>query len=261
MLRVYLTGEPCLTSGPRLLRSSRLPGRQGRLLFAYLVVERSRPVPRDELSESIWPERRPAAYDVALSAIVSKLRALFAEIGVSGRALSVASGCYRLDLPPRTWIDTETAIESVHLAEAALLADDPQAAYGPAVVAGAILRRPFLPGEEGPWIDRQRDSLRNARLRALDCLAQIHSANHEFALALRAAQEAVELEPFREEGYRRLMLIHHAAGNGAEAIRAYARLNTLLNAELGASPGPETRRVFEDVGGEFARLLTRLTPD
>ena len=250
MLRIYLTAEPCLTVGPRMLGSDRMPGRQGRLLFAYLVTERSRPVARDELVESVWPQRRPAAYDVALSAIVSKLRALFAEVGLGSRVLVAASGCYRLELPAGAWIDTETAVESVHLAEAALRKGDSRAAYGPAVVACAILRRPFLPGEESSWIDLRRYSLRAARLRALDCLAQIHSANREPALALRAADEAVELEPFREEGYRRLMLIHHAAGNRAEAIRAYARLRTLLDAELGAAPGPETQQVFEAVGGE-----------
>ncbi|TMF16057.1 MAG: hypothetical protein E6I35_11355 [Chloroflexi bacterium] len=82
-------------------------------------------------------------------------------------------------------------------------------------------------------------------LRALDCLAQIHDMNGERALALRAARDSVELEPFREEGHRRLMLIHKASGNRAEALRAYAKLQALLKAELGTSPGPETRRLFD----------------
>src|SRR3954466_11491935 len=31
-----------------------LPGRQGRLLFAYLVLNRDRPVRRDELVDALW---------------------------------------------------------------------------------------------------------------------------------------------------------------------------------------------------------------
>src|ERR1700726_3437599 len=38
---------------------SRLPGRQGRLLFTYLVVNRHRQVSRDELAEALWREPDP----------------------------------------------------------------------------------------------------------------------------------------------------------------------------------------------------------
>ena len=245
MLRIYLTGDLCLSKDGMLLRAGRLPGRQGRRLFVYLALERSRPVTRDELVESLWPQQPPTAFDMALSAIVSKLRSLLEQLGLDRRALTAASGCYRLELPAGSWIDIETANESVHMAEAALLAGDTRAGYGPAVVACAILRRPFLPGEDAPWIETRRGILRHSLLRALDCLAQIHGMNGERALALRAAQDSVELEPFREEGHRRLMLIHQASGNRAEALRAYAKLRSLLRAELGTSPSPETRRLLD----------------
>src|SRR5438128_1648650 len=55
--------------GERL--DSGLPGRQGRLLFAYLVVNRARGCPRDELIDVLWPEGPPAAADSALSALLS----------------------------------------------------------------------------------------------------------------------------------------------------------------------------------------------
>ena len=245
MLRIYLTGDVCLSNDRQLVRQGRLPGRQGRRLFAYLTLERSRPVTRDELVETLWPGHAPAASDVALSAIVSKLRGVMEELGPGRRAVTAANGCYSLELPAGSWVDIEAAHSSVHLAEAAMLADDFKTAYGPAVVACAILRRPFLPGEDAPWIDARRDALGRLLLRALDCLARVHAINGEAALALRAAQEAVELEPFREEGYRRLMLIHDEAGNRAEAMRAYGKLQALLESELGTSPSPETRRLFE----------------
>ena len=247
MLRIYLTGDICLTMGGKMVRASRLPRRQGRLVFAYLVTERARAVSKDELAESLWPHHLPAASDVALSAIVSKLRALFAEFGLDRKTVTTASGCYQLTLPADSWIDVEAALESVHLAEAALQAATPASAYGPAVVACAILRRPFLIGEAGPWVEDRRQALRKARLRALDCLAEIHTFTGEHALALRAAEEAIELEPFREAGYRRLMRVHDAAGNRAEALRVYAKLKVLLQTELRTSPGPETQELLRAV--------------
>jgi hypothetical protein len=58
--------------GQRL--DARLPGRQGRLLFTYLVVNRNRQVPRDELAEALWREPDPAAVDARLNPLLSKLR-------------------------------------------------------------------------------------------------------------------------------------------------------------------------------------------
>ena len=52
----------------------RLPGRQGRLLFAYLVEARTRPVGRAELVDALWPETPPEAAEAGLSALLSKLR-------------------------------------------------------------------------------------------------------------------------------------------------------------------------------------------
>jgi SARP family transcriptional regulator, regulator of embCAB operon len=249
MLRIYLNGEMCLTADGTLIRADRLPGRQGRLVFAYLFTERARAVSRDELAEILWPRQLPAASDVALSAIVSKVRALFGEVGLSRDSVVATSGGYNVALPADAWVDTEAALESVHLAEAALLSSNIRAAYGPSVVACAILRRPFLTGEEGAWVDGRRQALRKNLLRALECLAQIHSATGEISLAVRAAEEAVELEPLREAGYRRLMLVHDAAGNRAEALGVYARLQAVLKAELMTTPAPETRRVFDAVAG------------
>ena len=120
MLRIFLAGEISLTLGQNIVRASQLPGRQGRLAFAYLVMARDRTVSRDELSERLWPDNQPPASEVALSAIVSKVRTLLGSLGLGRNTVRAASGGYELTLPADTWIDIESAHDSVHLAEAAL---------------------------------------------------------------------------------------------------------------------------------------------
>jgi len=242
-VQVYLTGELCFEAGGRLVASAQFPGRQGRVAFAYLVLERERAVSRDELIGLLWPQEAPRSYEVALSALMSKLRQLLGR-----RSLETAARGYRLELPDDAWVDIEAAVAAVHEAEAALRNGDHRAAYGPAVVAGAILRRRFLHGEDGAWIDDRRQKLLRFRLRALDCLAEIHAWNREAPLAVRAAEEAIELEPYREASYRVLMRIHEKAGNPAEAMHVYRRLVQLLRADLGAHPSPETEAVFKELG-------------
>jgi SARP family transcriptional regulator, regulator of embCAB operon len=215
----------------------RFPGRQGRILFAYLAAQNGRPVPRDELAELLWREELPATWEKALRVLMSKLRALLEECGIDGStALTSAFGCYKLTLPPGTWIDVNAAVDSVARAEAALAAGDLAEGQSQATVAAALARRSFLPGEEGSWVEEKRSELRGVLVRSLECLRDASFAAGESAEAVRHAEEVTELEPFRKSGYRRLMEAHAAAGNPAEALRVYERCRRFLADELGAYP-------------------------
>ncbi|MFZ0078511.1 MAG: helix-turn-helix domain-containing protein [Trebonia sp.] len=84
-------GRVALEADGLAVQDARLPGRQGRLLFAYLAVERGRPVPRDKLAAALWGEAPPATWDKALTVLVSKLRSLLTEAGLDGpHALTAA---------------------------------------------------------------------------------------------------------------------------------------------------------------------------
>src|SRR5215218_5725592 len=94
--KVFLAGRVAVERGGMSIDEARFPGRQGRLLFAYLVAEQGRPVPRDELAEAVWGEAPPATSDKALTVLASKLRGLLADGGIDGaKALTGAFGAYR----------------------------------------------------------------------------------------------------------------------------------------------------------------------
>ncbi len=90
-------------------------------------------------------------------------------------------------------------------------------------------------------MDQQRGHLLALRNRATECFAMSLLQNAEPALAAVLAEEFVGREPFRETGYQLLMQAYAAAGNRAEALRAYERCRRLLAEELGADPSPETQ--------------------
>lgn len=241
-LRVYLTGRICLEGTDVTVDEQALPGRQGRLLLAYLVVERHRPVLREELVEVLWPAGGPEARDSAVSALVSKLRQKLGEADAGAGIESLGqSGGYTLAVPADTWIDVERAVLAVDEAEAAIRSGDPRAGWGPANVAAAIARRPLLPGVDVPWAARHRARVQAVLVRALDCLSQACTATGELALAAAVAEESVRLEPYREAGYRQLMAVHAAGGNNAEALRVFERCRRLLATELGVDPSPQTQ--------------------
>lgn len=246
-LRAYLAGSVCIERGDILIGESRLPGPQGRLAFAVLLAGRAQPISRDALAEAIWDGSPPPAWDTALRAVISKLRTLLADAGVEGDPIPSAFGCYQLRLPTGSWVDIEAADDAAHRAEAALAASDLDDALGWALVAVAVSARPFLPGEEGAFVEGWRERLRTIRVRALEVRAAILLDREQFPLAARDAETILLISPFRETAVQLLMRAHAGAGNPAEALRAYERTRRLIADELGVDPSPATQALFAEL--------------
>ena len=244
MLRIYLLGRVMIESADEVLESSAFPGRQGRLAFVYLAAGLRR-VERDQLAEVIWPERLPDAWDSALSAIISKLRRVLARVSLGGATgLESTYGSYELRLPEGSWIDLRAAVNSLDRAQGALTTGQGRSAWSNAAVASAILRRPFLPGDTGPWVDDMRRELHECQVRAYDTLAGAWLLRGDPHAAVTAARRAVDLAPFRESSYAQLMEAHLAAGNRAEAVRVYHELRSLLHESLGISPASDVEALY-----------------
>jgi DNA-binding SARP family transcriptional activator len=141
------------------------------------------------------------------------------------------------------WIDVEAAAAALHRAESALALGEPGEAWGPSQVAMFVCGRPFLPGDERPWIDEERRRLGGLRLRALEAYAAatLGVGGTELAAAVRVGRALVHLEPYRESGYRILMDALDREGNSAEALLVYEALREKLREELGITPSEPTQ--------------------
>src|ERR1700749_965398 len=126
-MRIQICGPLAVERDGQRLESG-LPGRQGRLLFTYLVVNRHRYIPRDELAEALWHEPDPAVVDARLNPLLSKLRRVFGAGAVDGR--SPLRLCLR-----DAWVDLEPAAETIHRAESSVAQHDWPRAWGPALTA------------------------------------------------------------------------------------------------------------------------------
>jgi len=223
----------------------RLPGRQGRLLFAYLVLNRPRAVPREELVDALWPERPPARAGASLTILLSKLRAAVAPARVDGRN-EVA-----LVLPEGTEVDVQRALEAVHRAESAVALGEWRRGWSPALTALLVAERRLLPDCEAPWLDEWRRRLEDVHVRALEAYAAacLGIGGAELAAAERAARRLVALAPYRENAHRLLIEAVAARGNVAEALRVYEDLRHLLREELGVAPGVAVQAVHRRLLG------------
>jgi DNA-binding SARP family transcriptional activator len=238
-MRIQICGPLAIARGSERLEP-RLPGRQGRLLFVYLVMHRHREIPRDELLDVLWPESPLPVREAGLNPLLSKLRSILGTDTLTGRT------SLRLTLP-EAWVDFEAATEAIHRAESAIAQGDWIRAWGPSQVALFVSERDILAGEDLPWIDEIRRTLIDIRIRALDCYAatELGIGGAELAGAVRAGRQLIRLAPLRESGYRYVIEALAAQGNVAEALRLYAVLCEVLRDELGVSPSPATRQLYE----------------
>ena len=243
--RIQLCGRFAVdVDGSRI--EDRLPGRRGRVVFAYLVLNRGRALPREELLVAGWGEETPGEAGNALSVLLSKLRH-----GLGADRLRGRTGIELL-LPSATFVDVEAALEGAHRAESAIAEGRWAQAWGPAGIAYHVATRPFLTGLDAPWIDQWRRRLEEVRLRGLECFAAagLGLGGPALAQAEERARMLTGLAPYRETGYQILMEALERRGNLAEALRAYERLRILLREELGVAPSPTLQAVHR-------RLLLR----
>ena len=227
-----------------------LPGAKGRLLFAYLVLNRDRRMSRDELLTAVYGQEASPDQHPSLSVLLSKLRS------VIGQELLVGRSELELVLPGDAFVDVEAAREALHRAESHVAAGE--WAEGPAGVAYHVARRPLLQGEDRPWLEDWRRRIEDVHLRGLECLAEARLGLGGPALsqAEDCARQLIELAPYRETGHRILMEALEQRGNVAEALLAYDRLRVLLRDELGVALQPDraerpqasARRADYDIG-------------
>lgn len=178
-----------------------------------------------------------------MSALLSKVRRAVGRDHLSGRHE------LQLLLPDDALVDLEAAEEAIHRAEAAVSRGDWTAAWPASRVALHTATRGFLVGLDGSWVEAQRGRVHDVRLRALEAVAEtgLGMGTHELRSAERSGRTLIELEPFRESGYRYLMRALAERGNSAEALRVYDRLRIVLREELGAAPGAEAQRLHRQL--------------
>lgn len=120
------------------------------------------------------------------------------------------------------------------------------------------------------WLTIQREHFHRRVVEALGQLARHCEQQGDLGQAIELVRRQTELEPWLEEGHRRLMALLEADGRRSEALAQFYRCRQLLAIELGVPPDAETvalhKRIRDEVGlpqsiaKTLHQLPTPLTP-
>jgi predicted ATPase/DNA-binding SARP family transcriptional activator len=117
-----------------------------------------------------------------------------------------------------------------------------------------LYRGDFLAGfevDDAPefegWLRQQRRALHEQAIDALLRLGRFHPSAQQLPEALEATRRLLELEPWREEGHRQMMLLLALAGRRDAALAHYQTCRKILASELGLEPEPTTMALMERI--------------
>ncbi|WP_433440668.1 BTAD domain-containing putative transcriptional regulator [Nonomuraea sp. CA-141351] len=222
------------------------PARQ-RCVLAALLVDAGHPVSLDQLADRVWGDSPPQRAAGTLHSYLSRLRA--ALPAADGESIQRSAGGYLLRVP-------EEAVD-LHRFRALLVqarqSDDRDAARLYERALGLWRGEPFA-DLDNPWLAGLRHTLQAERLSArLDHHdVQLRLGRHAELLAdLTALADEHALD---ERVLGQLILALYRSGRQAEALSRYEEVRRRLADELGTDPGPELRRLHQQMLNADATL-------
>ena len=214
--------------------------RQARTLVKMLAAHGGRPVRRERIRDTLWPDEDPARTSHRLSVLLTTVR------GVLDPDKSWPSDHYLGTDSRGVWLDLErVSVDAVQLLRQAehgarLLADG-VTQEAATVLAG--VDRSFRGGafEEEPdedWADALREEVRNAWVRSLRHLATIASQQRRTNDAAALLDRLLRVDPYDERVHRGLVRTLVRAGRHGEARRAFERWTAAMVAVDVPAPDP-----------------------
>ncbi len=223
VLRARLLGRLAVELDGTVIDSP--PSHRPWAVFAYLALT-PRSVPRAELATRFWPDVLDQSARASLrSALWTLRRQLGERLVVEGERVGLSD-------EGGLWIDAREF--------ELLAADAPEQAL-------ALCRGELLEGIEDDWALSARARHRERVIELLEEIAHACERRGDAREAIDLSRRQVELDPFDEGAHRRLITRLGAAGDRADALRAYRALSERLRRELGVAPSAPTRELVEQL--------------
>ncbi|MBV7332225.1 AAA family ATPase [Chloroflexi bacterium TSY] len=218
---------------------------KARALLYYLAATR-RTHMRPTLAGLLWGETPEAQARLSLNQTLSNLR----KIVGSHLTITRQTVVFNTEIPH--WIDVvayETNLKAFNITQDIDALEE----------GLALLRGDFLEGfhiREAPeyeqWISVERARFRESALSGLGMLSAQHVKSGNLTQAILSTRRILNLEPWREDAHRQLMLLLAQSGQQTAALAQFESCQRILDEELAVPPSTETIALVQRIRrGEF----------
>ena len=234
------------------------PGaRREQALLALLAAE-ARPMSRARLAAMLWPD----AGDVDAR---GRMRRLLHELSSRVGHNALVTDRQTVALANDVCAATDLASLRRSLAQGLYRSteDASEDSFAALEHAARLAAAEFAEGlaldecdELSAWLQRQRESLRQARAQALAQIVTRLEGAQQHERALHHAQDLVAIDSLNEAAQRRLIRLYAAAGQPRAALQQFERCRQILHDELGVEPEAATLQVADEIHMRDAATTT-----
>jgi len=243
-LRIALLGHAHFTLDGAPFKFRALP--KSLDLLAHLLLERSRPLSRETLAFTHWPDDSEAVAGGKMRRHLHDLQKALPEPidGVEWLLIDRDMVQWNTDAP--AWLDVE-AFER-------LGASEDTRAEALALYSGDLLEQVY-----DDWIFPTRERLRSLHLRYLASMVRTLGARRDYAAAIDYGEKLLSFEPWREDILREVIALRYQSGDRAGALNVYATFVTRLREEMNVAVMPETIALHDTIlaNGRISSQPTR----
>ncbi len=254
-LQIFTLGCFGLVVAGRSVAIEKWKRKQAVTLLKYLITHLDRPVHRERLLDSLWPNVDESQAWGRLKVAMSFLRRELRANGISDDVVKTSDKAYLLRRDA-VWVDIH-AFERL-VTEGRELQQQGQ--WNDALChydeARQLYRGEYLEEETfSDWCAEERERLHEIYLEMLARTAECHAELGQYADAVHICRKALVFDPCRESFHCLLMENLVNDGHPEMALAQFRHCQQVLAEEFGAEPLPETQSLYQQIlkGGEGAK--------
>ena len=208
-----------------------------------LALRANRTVAADELIDGLWADHPPASAAKNLQSYVSELRKALASDGAGASIVTRGRG-YELRV-------AEEAVDALRFEDLVEEAARQPTGAGANGLAGAALElwrgAPLADVASEPFAAPEIGRLEELHMRAIELAIDAELAAGRHAEVVARLEALIAEEPLRERLHAQRMLALYRDGRQSEALEAYHEARAALIEQIGVEPGPELKRLQEQI--------------
>lgn len=209
---------------------------KARDVFLYLLF--TGPHTREQISLVFWPESSPKRVRSSFHTTLHRIRVALGE-----NVILFDEDLYRLN--PQLDVRCDALEFETLTKQAGLLSPHNAQTDDLWYRALQLYGGEFLPSVDGEWVDLLRERYSELYLNALVGRGRCAHAQGDFGAAIGFFNQALALDPFREDVYRAMMRSHAGAGEQKQILSCWHTLKDVLRQELAIQPSRETSLLVE----------------
>lgn len=235
--------------------------RKAQEMFCYLLIHRDRPHLREIVADVLWPDSPNAQPRKCLRQALWRLQAVLDRqtARCSNPLFLVEPDWIRLNPEAGLWLDVEVFEQAFAAAQGIPGQELDTESVQTMQAATRLYRGDLLEGWYQDWCLFERERLQSMYLGMLEKLMVYCEAHGAYEDGLTYGTCVLRYDVARERTHRRLIRLHHLAGNRTAALRQYERCVAALREELDVGPSERTVALYERIrsGGPISQATSQ----